>query len=83
MKKLAGLFAALLICSVVAFAQERGHEAPPAGHQEIGGGHEAPPAGRQEVGGGHIPAHGPGPVKRAAPAPSETSGSSSRSPPHV
>ena len=71
MKKLAGLFAALLICSVVAFAQERGHEAPPAGGHQVGGGHEAPPVGRQEVGGGHIPAHGPAPIKHATPPPRE------------
>jgi hypothetical protein len=64
MKKFAGLFAALLVCSVVAFAQERGHE----GAQ--GGGHEAAPAHGNEVGGGHIPAHGPAPAKHPAPGPS-------------
>ena len=58
MKKFAGVFAALLICSVVAFAQERGHE----GTQ--GGGHE-------EVGGGHIPAHGPPPARHPAPTPKQ------------
>ena len=35
MKKFAGLFAALLICSVLAFAQERGHEGGQGGaHQQ-------------------------------------------------
>jgi hypothetical protein len=56
MKKFAGLCAVLLICSVAVFAQERGHEAAPGGHQ----------AG---VGGGHIPAHGPAPVRHPAAAP--------------
>jgi hypothetical protein len=65
MKEFAGLLAALLICSVAAVAQERGHEAAPAG------GH--PPAAGHEVGGGHIPAHGPAPVKHAPPAPKEES----------
>jgi hypothetical protein len=61
MKKFAGLFAALLICSIVAFAQERGHEGAPAGGHQM--------SGSNEVGGGHIPARGPAPVKRAyAPA---------------
>jgi hypothetical protein len=59
MKKFAGLLAALLICSVAAFAQERGHEGAPAGGHEAGG---------HEVGGGHIPAHGPAPVRHPAPA---------------
>src|SRR5208282_4681228 len=72
MKKFAGLLAALLICSVVAFAQERGHEgASEAGH----------PATGHEVGGGHIPAHGPAPVKHAAPAPKEESRPSFRDEP--
>ena len=54
MKKLAGFVAVLLVCSVAAFAQERGHEGgAPAGH---------------EVGGGHIPAHGPAPVRTPPPA---------------
>jgi hypothetical protein len=61
MKKFAGIFAALLICSVIAFAQERDHGGAPAGH----------PTGQMqrgpEVGGGHIPAHGPAPVKTPAP----------------
>jgi hypothetical protein len=60
MKKFAGLFAALLICSVVAFAQERGHEGAPAGA------HQGAPARGHEVGGGHIPAHGPAPAKHPA-----------------
>jgi hypothetical protein len=54
MKKFAGLFAALLICSVAVYAQERGHEEAQGGHN---------------VGGGHIPAHGPAQAKRPAPAP--------------
>lgn len=54
MKKFAGLFAALLICSVVAFAQERG---------------QTPHNGHEQVGGGHIPAHGPAPASHPAPAP--------------
>lgn len=58
MKKFAGLFAALLICSIVAFAQERGHEGAPAGGHQMSASHE--------VGGGHIPARGPAPVRRAA-----------------
>ena len=53
MKNYAGLFAVLLICSVVAFAQEKGR----GGAQ--GGSHG--------VGGGHIPAHGPAPAKQNAP----------------
>jgi hypothetical protein len=57
MKKFAGLVAALLICSVAAFAQERGHE----GAQQ-GGSH-------QSVGGGHIPAHGPAPARHPTAAP--------------
>jgi len=57
MKKLAGLFAVLLIYSVAVFAQERGHEGAPAGGHEAG------------VGGGHIPAHGPAPARHPAPAP--------------
>jgi hypothetical protein len=56
MKKFAGLFAALLICSVVALAQERGHE----GAQ--GGGHEGAQGGHG-VGGGHIPSRGPAPAR--------------------
>jgi len=55
MKKLAGVFAALLICSVAAFAQEH-----PGGH-EAGGGH--PMAGHEA--GGHIPEHGPAPAVHA------------------
>ena len=47
MKKFAGFLAVLLICSVAAFAQERGHGGAPA----AGGGHA--------VGAGHIPSHGP------------------------
>jgi len=64
MKAFAGLLAAVLICSVAAFAQERGHEA---------GGHEAAPevsheATGHEVGGGHVPSHGPAPTAHSAPA---------------
>jgi hypothetical protein len=55
MKKLAGFLAVMLICSVAAFAQERGHGGAPAG------GHA--------VGGGHIPARGPAPVRHATPEP--------------
>jgi hypothetical protein len=56
MKKFAGMFAVLLICSIGVFAQERGYEG-------AAGGHEA------GIGGGHIPAHGPAPASRPAPAP--------------
>jgi hypothetical protein len=68
MKKFAGFLAVMLICSVAAFAQERGHEggAPAAGHQA------APPS--HQVGGGHIPAHGPAPVRRAPVAPAPNRG---------
>jgi len=52
MKTFAGLLAVLLICSVAAFAQEKGHGG--------GGGHG--------VGGGHIPAHGPAPATHPAAA---------------
>jgi hypothetical protein len=57
----------MLICSVAAFAQERGHEggAPAAAHQ--GGA----PAG---VGGGHIPNHGPAPIRHAPAAPAPNAG---------
>ncbi len=55
MRKFAGLFAVVLICSVAVFAQERGHEGAPAGHEAVGG--------------GHIPAHGPAPASHPAPAP--------------
>jgi len=59
MKKFAGMLAVLLICSVAAFAQERGHEGgAPEGH---------------EKGGGHIPAHGPEAGGHAAP-PAENRG---------
>jgi hypothetical protein len=68
MKKFAGFFAVMLICSVGAFAQERGHEggAPAGGHQE---GAPAAHQGAPGVGGGHIPSHGPAPVRRAPVAP--------------
>jgi len=51
MKKFAGLLAVLLICSVAAFAQERGHEGEHEGHEV----------------GGHIPAHGPEAAPHGAP----------------
>jgi hypothetical protein len=56
MKIFAGLFAALLICSVATYAQEHPGE------------HGGAPGGEHGVGGGHIPAHGPAPVRHAAPA---------------
>ncbi len=70
MKKFVGLFAVLLICSVVVFAQEKGREGAHAGGHEAtqGGGHQG--GGHEPgVGGGHIPAHGPAPAKRTAPVP--------------
>jgi hypothetical protein len=63
MKKCTGLFAVLLICSVAAFAQERGHE----GGQS--GGHEGGQSGGHNAGGGHIPTHGPAPARHPTPAP--------------
>ena len=60
MKVLTGLLAALLICSVAAFAQERGHEAQQGGHNAVGG--------------GHIPAHGPAPAKHPTAAPAQNRG---------
>lgn len=56
MKKFAGLFAVLLICSLAAFSQEH---------------HEAAPAGGHRVGGTYIPSHGPAPTRHPAPAPKE------------
>jgi hypothetical protein len=55
----------MLICSVAAFAQERGHEggAPAGGHQ--GGAPAAHQGGPGGFGGGHIPAHGPAPNRNA------------------
>ena len=55
MKRMIGVFVALLAMSMFVIAQER------RGDQRGGGGH-------QEVGGGHIPAHGPPPSRHAAPA---------------
>lgn len=70
MKKFAGLFAAILICSVVAFAQERGHEGPQGGgHEGAQAGHQGAPGGGHDVGGGHIPSRGPAAVAHPAPAP--------------
>lgn len=59
MKRFAGFLAVMLIASVAAFAQERGHEggAPAGGGHQMNGG----------FGAGHIPARGPEPAKRAAP----------------
>jgi hypothetical protein len=51
MRKSAGLLAALVICSVVVFAQERGHEGAQGGGQNVGG--------------GHIPSRGPARSDRA------------------
>lgn len=70
MKKFAGLFAVILICSLAAYAQERGHEGGgnSGGHQaQSGQQHQA--QGSHETGGGHIPAHGPTPARHATPQP--------------
>jgi hypothetical protein len=53
MKKFAGLFAVLLICSVAVLAQEH---------------HEGEAAGAHGVAAGHIPAHGPAPARHPAAA---------------
>jgi hypothetical protein len=53
MKKIIGLFAASVLVMVPAFSQRGGEQQH----------------GKAPVGGGHIPAHGPAPVKHAAPAP--------------
>jgi hypothetical protein len=57
MKKLAGIFVALLVISVYAVAQERHDQ---GGHESHGGG-----------AGVHIPQHGPPPARSAPPARSE------------
>ena len=70
MKKLIGLLAVLLCCSLPATAQQRGDNQQ-RGQQKGGGGQRAasPPRGaRPEVGGGHIPSHGPQPSRAPAPA---------------
>jgi len=59
MKKFVGLVAALLICSVATFAQEKGHE----GGQQ--GGHQQ---ASRDVG-GHIPTRGPAPARHSMAAP--------------
>ena len=56
MKRIIGVFIALLAMSMFLVAQER------RGNDQHGG-------GRPEVGGGHIPSHGPPPSKHNAPAP--------------
>jgi hypothetical protein len=68
MKKLIGLSAVLLVCSLPVLAQQRGGAArggAPAGRSAApaGGNHFSGPP----VGGGHIPAHGP--VAHPGPAP--------------
>lgn len=68
MKKFAGLFAVILICSLAAYAQERSHEGEAKGGQQ----HQA--QGGHETGGGHIPAHGPAPTRHAAPQPAPAHG---------
>jgi hypothetical protein len=70
MKKLIGLLAVLLCCSLPAMAQQRGDNQQ-RGQQRGGGGQRgaSPPRGaRPEVGGGHIPSHGPQPSRASAPA---------------
>jgi hypothetical protein len=57
MKKLIGLLAALLLCSLPGFGQKQ--------HGGGGGQH----AGNPPVGGGHIPAHGPAPSRGPSRAP--------------
>jgi hypothetical protein len=62
MKKSVGILAALLICSVAVWAQERGHEGVrPEGSHPVA--QHTPPQRQGEVGGGHIPARGPQPVR--------------------
>jgi len=56
MKKFVGVFALLFVCSVFAFAAQRGGE-------RAGGTHG--------VGGGHIPAHGPAPARPSAHPPAQ------------
>ena len=71
MKKLSGLLAVLLCCSLPAMEQQRGDNQQ-RGQQKGGGGQRAasPPRGaRPEVGGGHIPSHGPQPSRAPARAP--------------
>src|SRR4051812_31255474 len=55
MKKCAGVFIALMVCAVPAFAQRAGggHASGSGGHAGEGGGHMG--------GGGDTPSHGPGP----------------------
>jgi hypothetical protein len=76
MKKLIvlpGLFAALLVASVFAFAQEKGehgqqsHAQQPQAHAQQPKGNAQHGGGEHGVGNGHIPAHGPAP-SHAAPA---------------
>jgi len=71
MKKLIGLLAVLLCCSLPAMALQRGDNQQ-HGQQRGGGGQHAaspPRGGRPEVGGGHIPSHGPQPSRAPARAP--------------
>lgn len=59
MKKLIGLIAVLLCCSLPALTQQRDDR-----HQGGGGQRGASP--QHEVGGGHVPAHGPQPSRAPA-----------------
>lgn len=71
MKKIIGVLIALLAISMFVIAQEkRGNEQ--RGNEQHGNqqrGNEQKGGGRPEVGGGHIPARGPQPSRRNAPAP--------------
>lgn len=60
MKKLIGLSVVLLICSVLALAQQRG--GGQQGRLPAGGQRGGPP-----VGGGHLPARGPAPARTSVP----------------
>jgi len=78
MKKLMGLLAVLLCCSLPALTQE--HPGGARGGGAKGGGGQRP-AARPEVGGGHIPAHGPAPYRAPArPAAPERAPAPSRAP---